>query len=523
MKLSLSDSCLALLGKGNSFHDVIRAQLLVNHLPFSPSIPKELRVEMAFNMYASRQETMEETTDPIEGMALELEELEDYDHGDDYLDQYLDEEFELDEYISLNEEERSAPSLSRKRPKRPYKPRPYFAPVPKEEVFWWNEWLAPDKAEHLRTADDTTDYHAKEFRSYFAVPYKVFEDLVELTKSKGFYDENKTDAIGNPCKDLGLLMLTTLHHLAHAYPFGCMKRETRISRFTQRRFFLDWVHSLDSIKADFVHLPRDDDEIRRVEGEFRKVGYPGCIGSLDAVQIGWDRCPAELSALYRGKEGYPTVGFQVSCTTRRFIQLIGKPQPGTRNDKTTIRYDATATAMRYGNHPLKSKKWDCFDANGNRIQHRGMYWIVDGGYLRWPSLICADPYSANADVRKMSPIHGGVRKDIECAFGILKRRFKWLKSWNELSEVGDIANVFSTCCILHNILLEHDGYLREDIPDLPSSFKGKMKWKFYDERGDCMQSTPIAPSSVFGGAEVESEWRDRIEAIASHQAYLTRV
>ena len=50
-----------------------------------------------------------------------------------------------------------------------------------------------------------------------------------------------------------------------------------------------------------------------------------------------------------------------------------------------------------------------------------------------------------------------VRKDIECVFGILKKRFQYLKTFNWMRKQKDIDNAFTTCCIIHNILLESNG------------------------------------------------------------------
>jgi hypothetical protein len=47
-----------------------------------------------------------------------------------------------------------------------------------------------------------------------------------------------------------------------------------------------------------------------------------------------------------------------------------------------------------------------------------------------------------------------MRKDIECTFGILKGRWRILKSGVRISGVVNIDKVWFTCCALHNWLLE---------------------------------------------------------------------
>ena len=69
---------------------------------------------------------------------------------------------------------------------------------------------------------------------------------------------------------------------------------------------------------------------------------------------------------------------------------------------------------------------------------------------------------------KYSAKFESVRKDIEGVFGILKKCFKFLKNFNMLqTQSGFVDNVFVTCCIIHNIQLEHDGYLDRNLTPLP--------------------------------------------------------
>ena len=47
----------------------------------------------------------------------------------------------------------------------------------------------------------------------------------------------------------------------------------------------------------------------------------------------------------------------------------------------------------------------------------------------------------------------------------LKKRFSWFKVPNLMRDVNDVKNVFITACILHNMILSHDGldHLWEDF------------------------------------------------------------
>jgi len=50
-----------------------------------------------------------------------------------------------------------------------------------------------------------------------------------------------------------------------------------------------------------------------------------------------------------------------------------------------------------------------------------------------------------------------MRKDIECVFGILKKRFLILKNPIRQQIKQNIERMFLTCCVLHNMTMEEEG------------------------------------------------------------------
>jgi hypothetical protein len=72
------------------------------------------------------------------------------------------------------------------------------------------------------------------------------------------------------------------------------------------------------------------------------------------------------------------------------------------------------------------------------------------------ALVCYAPSKTKwmGQTRKMEFTSGVSAKDVECIFGILKKWFLVLKYPSHFHKMEDIGNVFSTCCVLHNMLLE---------------------------------------------------------------------
>jgi hypothetical protein len=145
---------------------------------------------------------------------------------------------------------------------------------------------------------------------------------------------------------------------------------------------------LASIKHLFIFFPSDDEMLKRVCDEYAQLGLPGCVGSVDCVHIGWDKCPTQQLHLDKGKEAYPSLAYQVVCTSRKFIQSVSCGHPGANNDKHKACTDPSVTNLFYGNGWLRSKYWEVTnDANGRRKAIQGLFLICDGGYHRWPCLV----------------------------------------------------------------------------------------------------------------------------------------
>jgi hypothetical protein len=100
-----------------------------------------------------------------------------------------------------------------------------------------------------------------------------------------------------------------------------------------------------------------------------------------------------------------------------------------------------------------------YDLLGNviSVKYKGVYVIVDNGYLQW--LCTVPPFTVTSDMDEIrwSKWLESMRKDVECTFGILKGRWCILKSGICLQGVDAVDKIWLTCCALHNWLLEIDG------------------------------------------------------------------
>jgi hypothetical protein len=100
-----------------------------------------------------------------------------------------------------------------------------------------------------------------------------------------------------------------------------------------------------------------------------------------------------------------------------------------------------------------------FDRVGNviSVKYKGVYVIVDNGYLQWSCTVPPFTITSGMDEIRWSKWLESMRKDVECTFRILKRRWQILKLGVRINGVDVFDKIWFTCCALHNWLLEIDG------------------------------------------------------------------
>ena len=111
----------------------------------------------------------------------------------------------------------------------------------------------------------------------------------------------------------------------------------------------------------------------------------------------------------------------------------------------------------HAGNPLSTMEWTCVDEDGKQIQNHGAWLLCDGGYHGWPCLACPFQQQPAGPIGNWSTSVESTRKDIECAFGILKKRFLILKNPIRQQIKHNIERMFLTCSVLHNMTMEEEG------------------------------------------------------------------
>lgn len=357
-----------------------------------------------------------------------------------------DDEVERDIWLPQNE--RKARSKSK-----------HYSVADRYDSVFYKKYLLPAAQENSPFQHQESVIY-KKFRKRFRVPYELFQEIVTDIRRVNDIKDERHDATGQESVDLSLMVLGSIRVLASGCTFDAIEELTNVSQETHRVFFhKQFCRWAESVAPEHIQMPHDEVSLRHVSGPYEIVGLPGCIGSVDCVHLVWDKCPASIRSLCKGKNDVPTLAFEVVASHTRRILSVSQYFWGTVNDKTISRMDAAFDLFRDEGSFLTEYVWHSRDINGNIVQHKGVYMICDGGYNNWPCLTCPYKHQApGSSLESWSKRVESVRKDVECVFGSLKKRFLLLKHPIRLHCPHSIERAFVACCLLHNLLHDYDGW-----------------------------------------------------------------
>lgn len=183
---------------------------------------------------------------------------------------------------------------------------------------------------------------------------------------------------------------------------------------------------------------------------------------MDCTHLKWSKCPVDLTQVCTGKEGYPTLAFQVMVNHAKKIYHCSNAFWGSWNDKTITSQDTFPKQLMDGN-VYKEITFETEDEQGKITVWKGCYVIVDGGYHKVFAFM--DPMHNRFGVKEMywSEWMESVRKDVECTFGILKARFRILANGIRFHSQSTVQNIMKSCCTLHNLILQYQDHTLANI------------------------------------------------------------
>ena len=98
-------------------------------------------------------------------------------------------------------------------------------------------------------------------------------------------------------------------------------------------------HFCSSVRACFgAHYLREPtaEDLVRIERQFARLGFPGCVGCLDCAGWEWKNCPKDLQGVMRGKEGRSVLRMEVIADLDLWIWSFHFGLPGGFNDLNVL-------------------------------------------------------------------------------------------------------------------------------------------------------------------------------------------
>jgi hypothetical protein len=195
-------------------------------------------------------------------------------------------------------------------------------------------------------------------------------------------------------------------------------------------------------------------------------GFIGCAGSLDCTHVKW-RCPKSHQPLYKGKESETTIVIQCIASPSLYCTNCFVGSAGSNNDLTTLRLSNFVHRILNGTSGMFT-----FNISGETFTRK--YYLADGIYPPWSIFATPTSNPISTGEKRYVRRQESCRKDVERLFGVVKQRFKIMRSGNriEYRDKTFLCDIVRACFILHNIMVLYaDGGIG-NVLDKKNRFEG---------------------------------------------------
>lgn len=209
----------------------------------------------------------------------------------------------------------------------------------------------------------------------------------------------------------------------------------------------------DTFQQAHMPIPTASD-LENVAKRFEEVWkFPNCIGAIDGkhCQI---KCPARSGSMYFNyKKTFSVVLQGVADDHYRFL-FVDVGGYGKQSDGGTFQASDLGMLLEKGELNVPGKR--CLPGSNMEVPH---VLIADEAYPLREYLM--KPFSKKKTVGEAEDMYNtrlsSARKTIECAFGILYAKWRFLSGIIETTP--DSADLqIKAACLLHNIIIDKDGW-----------------------------------------------------------------
>jgi hypothetical protein len=231
------------------------------------------------------------------------------------------------------------------------------------------------------THHDSNSTDNRDFRATYRLPVVVFEEICDFVFPH--YAKDTADCTGRPGVPFKLKVLMCFFILSTGMTFLAAAKIVGCDKETIRTFFLLFLRvGAKYLAPIWIKLPQTDEEVRSAVDTYFEDNLPGCMGSIDCTHIGWTRARSSVRSWYVGKEGVPTVAFQVIVDHSTRILAVSDIYPGSHTDCHISRLDLQVNMIRFA-ALFAGFMFSILVSPGVSEFIHGVYLIADGGYQYW--------------------------------------------------------------------------------------------------------------------------------------------
>jgi Plant transposon protein len=294
-------------------------------------------------------------------------------------------------------------------------------------------------------------YNEADFERRFRMPRAVFNRIRDAVMGTDPF-VHKEDAT----KKLGLYplvkLVACLRHLAYGDAYdredeNLQISETALSQLTKQ--FCRLV--VKEFGPQYLNRPPTFEERQVIGARMARYGFPGCLGSWDCKHFNWKNCPMRLAGQHKGhaEGGKTTLIMEAFADYRRYLWYVNFDDPGSLNDLNVLDKSSIVSELLNGTLSIVTTP---YTINGK--ERDWMYFLVDGIYPPWGIFVTTFSNPQDGKKKLFQQQQERVRKDIECAFGILISRFHVLERPLRNWYLEDIKSLLHCCVIMHNMITE---------------------------------------------------------------------
>ena len=271
-------------------------------------------------------------------------------------------------------------------------------------------------------------------------------DLVKKLAAANSYFAQNNNCVGQAGFTPTHKCAVAINMLAYGGPADALDDHLKMGESTVLLTLKKFVQTIIQVYGQEWLRPPTAEEMKHILQVNAARGFPGMLGSIDCMHWEWSSCPTGHHGMYKGHKGKPTLILEAVATEDLRIWHAFFGMPGSHNDINVLDRSPVFDNLANGCVPPVE-----FTVNGNDY-HLG-YYLADGIYLDWATLVKSIPAPANNKDGWFAERQEACRKDVERAFGVLQAKWKILHYPARLWKPSDLRDIMMACIILHNMII----------------------------------------------------------------------